>query len=72
MCLSGLPGARGLYLDGVLLGAKGLCKVGGIRGHSGRFSPGIKFSHAMYKEARGAGLRKLVDKAIFGPILWWV
>ena len=34
--------------------------------------PAKIFPHAMYKEARQAGFAKLVDKAIFGPIVWWV
>ena len=85
---AGLPGARGCAGAAASLGARGLCRGGGFSEahgaavsprHTGRLFPGRKkvfpakiFPHAMYKEARGAGLRKLVDKAIFGPIVWWV
>ena len=81
----GTPGVRGRPVVGPgcagaasCLGARGLCRGGGFpRGTRGGFSPGEKsfsgknFPHAMYKEARGAGLRKVVDKASFGPIFWW-
>ena len=62
-----------------LQGLAAVCPGGGLPRHTGRLFPGRKkvfpakiFPHAMYKEARGAGLRKLVDKAIFSPIVWWV
>jgi len=74
-----LPGARGLCLGGGLPGSNGAVPGRRPSGAHGRLFPGQKsfsgkkiFLHAMYKEARGAGLRKLVDKAIFGPIVWWV
>ena len=76
---AGLPGASGVCRGGVL--PWGEVAVPGRRfpeAHGGWLFPGRKrfsgkiFSHAMYKEARQAGFAILVDKAIFGPIVWWV
>lgn len=75
-----MPGARGLCRGEVLpWGDEAVPERWLPGGTRGDFSPGKKlfswqnnFPHAMYKEEREAGLRKLVDKAIFRAILWWV
>lgn len=61
---------KGVCRGGVLPwgGQRGCAGAAASPGHTGRLFPGRKkafpakiFPHAMYKEARGAGLQKLVD-----------
>jgi hypothetical protein len=62
---AGLQGLAAVCPGGVLAGAVGFSRAAAQKLFS-------KSPTRMYKEAVDPVSARLVDKAIFGPIVWWV